>query len=86
MDIFTYKGYLGSFEYDDEAEMYFGEVIELDDMITFEGETMEKLEKAFRYSVDDYLKWCKELEENPECSSIFMHPALRDKKWDIDNE
>jgi predicted HicB family RNase H-like nuclease len=53
-----YKGYLGAVEYDDEARVFHGEVLNMRDVITFQGTSVEQLEQAFRESVDDYLEWC----------------------------
>ncbi len=61
-----YKGYTGSFEYDDEAKIFHGEVVGLSDIITFQGKSTDELEQAFKGSVDDYLRWCKQRGENPE--------------------
>ncbi len=61
-----YKGYIGHVEYDDEAKIFHGEVVGLSDIITFQGKSVEELEKAFRESVDDYLSWCQERGEKPE--------------------
>lgn len=52
-----YKGYLGNAVYDDEAKLFHGEVIDLKDIITFQGTTISELEQAFKDSVDDYLTW-----------------------------
>lgn len=52
-----YKGYIGHFEYDDEAKLFHGEVLGLKDVITFQGCSVEELEEAFKESVDDYLAW-----------------------------
>jgi predicted HicB family RNase H-like nuclease len=61
-----YKGYIGKVEVDDEAEILHGEVINLRDVITFEGRTVEELRQAFQDSVDDYLAFCAERGEEPE--------------------
>jgi predicted HicB family RNase H-like nuclease len=61
-----YKGYLGWVEYDDEASLFHGEVTNLRDVITFQGESVEELRRAFRESVDDYLAFCEERGEEPE--------------------
>ncbi len=61
-----YKGYFAKIEFDDEANIFHGEVINLRDVITFQGETVNKLRKAFQDSVDDYLEFCEERGENPE--------------------
>ena len=62
----NYKGYIGQVEYDDEQHIFSGSVINTRDVITFQGETVRELEKAFRDSVDDYLTWCREDGVEPE--------------------
>ncbi len=42
-----YKGYFAKVEFDDEANIFHGEVINLRDVITFEGETVDELRTAF---------------------------------------
>lgn len=61
-----YKGYFAKIEFDEDASIFHGEVINLRDVITFEGETVTKLKKAFHDSVDDYLEFCAERGEDPE--------------------
>lgn len=61
-----YKGYTGHAEYDDEAGMFHGEVLDLRDVITFQGETVQEIEQAFRDSVDDYLEFCEQRGEVPD--------------------
>lgn len=61
-----YKGYIGHVEFDDEAGIFHGEVINLRDVITFQGETVEELRTAFRDSIEDYIEFCAERGEEPE--------------------
>ncbi len=61
-----YKGYAGHVEYDDEARIFHGEVLDLRDVITFQGKNVEELEKAFRESIDDYLEFCEQRGEEPD--------------------
>jgi len=61
-----YKGYIGKVEIDDEAGILHGEVINIRDVITFEGSCVEEIQKAFRESVDDYLAFCAQRGESPE--------------------
>ncbi len=61
-----YKGYIGKVEIDDEAGILYGEVINVRDVITFEGESVGEIQKAFRESVDDYLAFCVKRKESPE--------------------
>lgn len=61
-----YKGYIGKIEVDEEAGILYGEVINIRDVITFEGQSVEEAQRAFRESVDDYLAFCAERGESPE--------------------
>jgi predicted HicB family RNase H-like nuclease len=61
-----YKGYVGIVEYDDDAKLFHGDVINTRDVITFQGTTVEEIERAFKDSVDDYLTWCGEEGAEPE--------------------
>ena len=53
-----YKGYIGKVEFDDEAEIFHGEVINTRDVITFQGTTVAEIKQAFHDSVEDYLDFC----------------------------
>lgn len=64
MTMLEYKGYLGTVEPDDGS--FFGRVVGLRDVITFEGETYAEVEQAFRESIDDYLTFCAERGEQPD--------------------
>lgn len=61
-----YKSYVGVVDFDEEAEIFYGEVINTRDVITFQGKTAKALKQAFIDSVDDYLEFCEEREESPE--------------------
>ena len=61
-----YKGYEGVVTFDDEAKIFHGEVIGLKDVITFQGTSVEELEREFKESVDDYLEFCKKKKRPPE--------------------
>ena len=64
--MFKYKGYTGHIEFDDEAKIFHGEVLDTKDVITFQGESVSEIEKAFKESVDDYLEFCNERGEEPD--------------------
>jgi predicted HicB family RNase H-like nuclease len=61
-----YKGYIGRVEFDDEAGIFHGDVINTRDVITFQGESVSELKQAFQDSVDDYLSFCAERGEQPD--------------------
>jgi predicted HicB family RNase H-like nuclease len=54
-----YKGYFGHAEWDADEGFFYGGVIGTRDVITFQGDTIAELNKAFCESVDDYLDMCK---------------------------
>jgi predicted HicB family RNase H-like nuclease len=62
----NYKGYHGTVQYDDEAKIFHGEIINTRTVITFQGTSVDEIEQAFRDSVDDYLEWCTERGKEPE--------------------
>ncbi len=71
---FRYKGYIGQLIALEEDGQLHGEVIGLNDVITFASKSPKKLEKEFQKSVDDYLEFCAELGRDPEktCSGKFQ--------------
>ena len=62
----NYKGYTGHIEFDDEAGLFHGEVIDTRDVVTYQGRSVEEIVTAFRDSVDDYLDFCQERGEKPD--------------------
>lgn len=61
-----YKGYIGRVQFDEEAEIFHGEVLNLRDVITFQADSVEGLKKEFHESIEDYLEFCKSRGEEPE--------------------
>jgi predicted HicB family RNase H-like nuclease len=66
MNVMTYKEYEALVQYDEDAEILHGEVLNLRDVITFQGASVAELKQAFADSVEDYLAFCKERGEEPE--------------------
>jgi predicted HicB family RNase H-like nuclease len=62
----TYKGHEAALEYHEDAEIFHGQVINLRDVITFQGRSVSELKKAFAESVEDYQAFCRERGEDPE--------------------
>ncbi|WP_375510196.1 type II toxin-antitoxin system HicB family antitoxin [uncultured Nostoc sp.] len=62
----TYKGYTASVEVDVEAGIIFGQVLDINDVITFKAKTVDEARQEFQISVDDYLAFCEELGEDPD--------------------
>ena len=64
-----YKGYTASIEFDDEAEIFHGEVAGINAVITFQANNASDLKQEFKDSIDDYLDWCEE--RNKEADKPF---------------
>lgn len=60
MNTMAYKGYVGAFDYDPEADLFHGEVVNLRDVVTFQGRSVEELKQALAESVEDYLDFCRQ--------------------------
>lgn len=61
-----YKGYVGSVEFSEEDGLFFGKVMGIRALISYEGETAGELVSDFHGAVDDYLAMCAETEMEPE--------------------
>ena len=58
MKMLKHKGYFGSIEASIEDNCLFGKLEFISPLINYEGETIAKLETAFKEAVEDYLSDC----------------------------
>jgi len=58
-DVLTYKGYTGPVHFSADDNVFFGKLKGINDLVTFEGETVQKLKDAFCYMVDEHIKECE---------------------------
>ncbi|MDR2168217.1 MAG: type II toxin-antitoxin system HicB family antitoxin [Clostridiales bacterium] len=61
-----YKDYIGSVEFSEEDAVFFGKVLGVKSLISFEGDSVMALIEDFRNSVDEYLDFCAEVGKEPE--------------------
>jgi len=61
-----YKRYQATVEFDDQAGVFHGQVINTRDVITFQGKSVASLRSEFKASVEDYLAFCAARGEEPE--------------------
>jgi len=61
----SYKGYKGHFEYDEIADIFHGQIIGIQDVVTFEGTSISELKEALQDSVEDYLEMCEQAGKSP---------------------
>lgn len=55
-----YKGYVGSVEFSEEDELFFGKVMGVRALISYEGTNAKELIEDFHTSIDNYLILCEE--------------------------
>jgi predicted HicB family RNase H-like nuclease len=72
-DVLTYKEFIGSVHFSAEDKTFYGRIEGIDDLVTFEGKTVDILIKAFHEAVDDYIELCKEAGKRPmkSCKGVF---------------
>ncbi len=47
-----YKEFIGTVSYSSDDRIFYGKIEGIDDLITFEGTTVEELESAFKFMID----------------------------------
>lgn len=66
MNKLEHRGYFGSVEYSAEDELLHGRVLNIHDIVSYEGRSVEELKTHFVEAVDGYLRMCAELGQAPE--------------------
>lgn len=50
-----YKGYRGTVDYCEQEQLFYGKVLDVDALISYEGFTFDELLKDFHEAVDQYI-------------------------------
>lgn len=84
MNTLKYKGYVGSVNYSEEDEVFFGKVEGINGLVNFEGESVKELKAAFMEAVDDYLAYCESEGLSPDKKysgvlNIRISPAIHSR-------
>ena len=66
MNTMTHVGYTARVEYDERDGLFAGRILGIRAIISFHGETVLQLRKAFALAVKDYLTDCEERGLSPE--------------------
>jgi predicted HicB family RNase H-like nuclease len=62
----AYQGYLAHITFDVQANLFHGEISNIRDVVTFQGQSVDELHQALADSVEDYLAFCAERGEAPD--------------------
>lgn len=65
-NVMEYAGYCGEIDYNDGDGVFFGSILGITDMVTFEGSSVAELRQDFHDAVDDYLETCKRHGKKPQ--------------------
>ena len=84
MSNLKHKGYAGTIEASIEDGCLHGNILFINDLITYEGNTVEEIKASFEDAVDRYLAYCEETEKlaDKPCSGTFnvrVGPELHGK-------
>lgn len=79
-----YKDYVGSVEFSENDKIFFGKVMGIKTLISYEGRTADDLINDFHIAVDDYLQLCAEKNIESEKSyrgsfNVRIFPELHKK-------
>lgn len=61
-----YKGYYGSYNLSVEDRVFYGKVVYIRDLVTYEADNVESLIESFHSAVDDYLSACEKSGRAPD--------------------
>ncbi|HCG6617011.1 TPA: type II toxin-antitoxin system HicB family antitoxin [Vibrio parahaemolyticus] len=64
--LLKYKGFSGSVTCSIEDEVIYGKIECINDLVTYEAESMSELKAAFEEAVDDYIETCEMLGKSPD--------------------
>lgn len=56
-----YKGYIAKVEFSIEDNCFHGRIVGIADLVTFEADSTDEIEKEFHAAVDSYLVFCSEI-------------------------
>ena len=58
-DIIKYKDHIGSVRFSSEDKLFYGKIEGIDDLVTFEGKSVDELVSAFQEAVEDCTDLCE---------------------------
>lgn len=65
MNTITYKRYVGTVEYSHDDGILWGNVLGIDDIIDYEGESISELKRDFENAINHYLEFCRKTGRKP---------------------
>ena len=87
-DVLEYKGYHARIEFDSVSKLLHGKIEGINDLVTFESDSVSEIESEFHKAVDDYLSFCADIGQEPNKEykgsfNIRITPELHKKLVEI---
>lgn len=87
-DILEYKGYHARVEFNSVSLILHGKIEGINDLVTFESDSVSEIENEFHKAVDDYLAFCENIGQSPDKEyrgsfNIRITPELHKKLVEI---
>lgn len=60
-NILRYKGYEGKVHYSKDDKVYWGTILNIKGLVTFEADNIVDLDRAFKEAVDEYIIFTREI-------------------------
>ena len=64
-NVLKHKDFIGSVQFSSEDDVFYGKITGIDDLVSFEGESVQELRSAFIQAVEDYIKLSRSLGKDP---------------------
>lgn len=52
----SHKGFIGSVNFNPDDQIFYGKIDGINDLVSFEGTTVDELEEAFKYMVEEHMQ------------------------------
>lgn len=87
-NVLNFKEFFGSVHYSSSDEVFYGKIEGVNDLVTFEGDSVSSLKKAFEEAVLDYIETCEELNKPIYKSfkgsfNVRVNPELHSKAFEF---
>lgn len=83
-DAIKYKDFVATVRFSTDDEVFHGKLEGVNDLVSFEGSTVQQLKKAMKEAVEDYLEICSDLNKDPKKSfkgtfNVRIKPHLHER-------
>jgi len=81
-----FKEFNGTVQYSTKDSYFYGRIEGINDLVTFEGETVSDLKASFEEALEDYIALCPEIDKEPLKSfkgsfNVRITPKLHSKAF-----